>query len=361
MAKKTDEDQVEEIQEETEGNEIEEASKGASKVNKLPDVQQWCSTGCNVLDFAISNQFDGGVPIGRVVHVFGGGSTAKTVLLTSILGYAQRLGHVAHFDDVEHTLDTRFASIFGLNCEDEKLFKLYHSETLEQFFDDNLGSIVYSNPKKKRINDKPKIVGVDSVTALPTEVELGEEMREGSFSLTRAKQMSKGFRKWLFPLAESNTTLICIDQTRDSIGSMFGPKEVTSGGRALEFYSSVQIYLKHDSSIKNANNVITGIWIKAKIVKNKVGIPFRECRFKVSFDYGIDDIASSIYFLMFHQQGEKAAREKTSKLKLFDQEMTQRNWIKHIEDNSLEADLKKAVWEQWQTVHKTEQRKPRTF
>lgn len=349
-------------------NEIRDVSAEASNVIKLPPVKEWCSTGCTTLDLAISNTLPGGIPIGRVVHVFGGKSTTKTVLACTVLGYAQRSGKIAHFADIEHTLDPQFASIYGLDCNSES-FNLGNPESIEGMFDDYIGQIIYPNYKKKgaqekvkkKIDDRPKVIVIDSVSALPTRAELDNDMIGGTFGLTRPKMLSSGFRKWILPISSSNTTLFCIDQTRINVGQMFGDKEVVSGGKAMEFYSSVQIHLKHDSNVINSKNVITGIWVKAKIVKNKVAPPFRECRFKISFDYGLDDIASNIYFLALDQLGEKRAKGKIEKVKIFGEEHTQPQWIKIIETENREEDLKQEVWKVWKEMYKTEQRKPRVW
>lgn len=338
--------------------EVEDVSKECARTKNLPDVSEWCSTGCTLLDIAIANQYPGGIPVGRIIHTYGGTSTCKTVLAITASGYSQRAKRQTYYADVEHTLDPAFAEIYGLDCSNEKTFEMGHPVTLEELFDGYIHGIV--NPKKDRINTKPKIVVVDSITALPAEVETKDNMKDGTYGTMRAKQMSKGLRKYIFALAESNTTLFCVDQTRDNVGSMWGG-ETTSGGRALEFYASVQIYLKMDTKIKNSSERIIGNWIKFRIDKNKVGPPLREGRFGILYAYGLDDIASNLYFLSECQNGPQAAKNKTTMIKYLNQESKMSTGIKYVEENNLEKDLQKEVWGVWQEVYKTEKRKQRIW
>jgi len=322
-------------------------------VENLPDVTNYCSTGSTLMDVAIANRYPGGIPIGRTVHVYGGTSTCKSVLCATILGYAQRSGMLAFYADTEHTFDPAFATIYGLDSSKEDVFKLGHPENLEDLFDDWIFDILDLKDKRNRI------ACVDSLTALPSIAETKKDMKEGTYG-NRAKQINLGIRKYLQDMANTNTTLFYVDQTRDDIGSPY-PKETVSGGRALEFYSSVRIYLKNDTVIKNSSDKVIGMWVWFRIDKNKVGPPLREGRFRILFDYGLDNICSNLYFLSEEMFGEKEGQKLTAKLNLFDKEMTIKAWIPYIEENNLEKKLEELVWERWQVAYRTEDRKARIW
>jgi recombination protein RecA len=347
------------------GNTINESAQAANEVDTLPPVHEFSPTGCTTLDLAIANQLPGGIPLGRIVHVFGAGSTCKSVLGTTVLGYAQRTGRFAHMADCEHTLDPNFARIYGLNCDDDKTFKLTtkldsdpeKENSIEALFDTYLANIIFPKGRDKKMDMTPKIIVIDTISVLPSLVELAEEMDKASFAVTRAKQMSRGFRKYQFPISNSNTTLFCIDQTRDNVGAgpFGGAKEVTSGGRALEFHSSVQLHLHHDQNITNSKGVTTGIWVRGKVVKNKVAPPFRDFRFKITWEYGLDDISSNLYFLAEDQVGKDKAKNRTEKLKLFGEEHQIMNWVKMIEDENAEEALRQEVYKIWKKKYDSEE------
>jgi RecA/RadA recombinase len=206
---------------------------------------------------------------------------------------------------------------------------------------------------------------VDSLTSLPTEIEAKDDMADGTYGTSRAKQIGKGFRKYLSKFAKSNTSVFFIDQTRDNVGVTFGPKETVSGGRALEFYSTVRIYLKHAESVKNKRKQEIGIWVDFRIVKNKIASPFKKSSFRIIWDYGLDDIASNVEFLKLYQDEggdeDDSKNRKSPRVEFDDKKFYVGDLIKHIEENGLEEKLRKEVWRCWKEYHKTEDRKPRIW
>lgn len=336
-------------------SDIKKVSENCRKKN-LPPIRGWCSTGCTVLDLAITDDLPGGIPIGRIIQCYGGESTCKSVLATTILGYAQRNDMLAYYDDVEQTLDPKFAELYGLDCSDEKTFTLLHSTTIEEMFDENVKTVLFD----KKLKKTHKVYAIDSLTALPTEVELKADLKKGSFGMSRAKQISIALRKYNDPLANNNMTLFCIDQTRDNI-SGYGDREIPPGGKSLKFYASVRIYLKTDTKIVNKHDKIIGMWVKFVIKKNKVGIPFREGRFKIVFSYGLDDIATSLYFLSEVQNGIDNARKKLTMISFMNEEKKLATWVNHIERDNLEDKLVEEVHRVWKQLYKAEDRKPRCW
>jgi len=367
-------------------DEMQETAK-ACRVLGLPEVKDWCSTGCTVLDLAISNTFPGGIPIGRIVQVYGGASTAKSVLATTILGYALRSGKHAFYADVEHTLDPAFAAYYGLDCTHENFYYGYgwsdpkkvqeQPGTLEEFFDTYLGGIL------KLRTRKPKVIVVDSITALPAAFEISTEMTKQGFGAYRAKQISLGLRKYISLLAEKDVTLFVIDQTRDNVGAVYA-SEVTTGGRGMEFYSSVRLHLTHGCKVVNSKEKEIGVWVNFKIDKNKVAPPFRKGKFKILFDYGMDDIVSNLSYLALVSSGASPSYRLTATVTLdvckacgsllvpgtekcscggeveqVDKQI--QHWLALIEEQKREKELQAIVAEVWKNEYRAPNRKAREW
>ena len=250
------------------------------------NVHEWISSGCSMLDLAISNRPYGGFPVGRITEVTGLEASGKSLLAAHTLAETQKKGGLAVYIDTESATSSEFLTAIGVDLKKMLYVPL---ETVEEIFE-TIETIV----EGVRKSDKDRLVTivVDSIMGASTKIEMSMEYDKDGYATSKSIILSKAMRKVTNWIARERICLIFTNQLRTKLGVSFGDPWTTAGGKAIPFHSSVRLRLKNLGQIKakvNGVEQIVGNKTSVQVVKNRMGPPHRKINYEIYYDSGIDD------------------------------------------------------------------------
>jgi len=260
-------------------------------------VTDWVSTGSSLLDLAISNRKNGGLPSGRIVSLEGLESSGKSLICGHIIASTQKMGGYATLIDSENAVSTQFLKALGVSVKD--MVQLYTVEEIFSKIEETIGLVRKSNP------DKLMTIVVDSLTQASCETEMESGHGKDGYGTSKAIVIGKSLRKLTGLIARQRILLVVTNQLRMNLSAVkFGDKWIVPSGKAMAFAASVRVRLGNTGALKRSNRII-GNNCKAVVTKNRMGPPKRTALFEIHFDSGVQDLKSWLDFLKENGKARK--------------------------------------------------------
>ena len=247
------------------------------------NVSDWVSTGSTILDLAVSNRPNGGYPVGKIIEINGLEGSGKSLLAAHAIAETQKRGGVGVFIDTESAVDPSFFEAIGVDTKNMLYVPAQTTEYIFEAMENIIASIRGSG------NDRLVTIVVDSLAGASTKVEMDANYDKDGYATAKAIILSKAMRKITNLIAQQRILVILTNQLRQKLNAMaFADPWTTSGGKAVAFHSSIRIRLAAAGKLKNSDKDVIGIKIKAKVIKSRIGPPFRNAEIDMYFDSGID-------------------------------------------------------------------------
>ncbi len=344
----------------TRKNIVENIKASSKKKPKEITAKNCIPTGCTLLNLALTDRWDGGWPLGTMANIIGDSSSGKSFLALGMFPEMERKKFFDKYefiyDDVEAANNFDMQYLFGLDevsapSEDDNGDPL-NSEMIEDF-QDNLMTVIEEGIPFAYVLDSFDALGSEQEEIKTQEKRAarkkGKEAK-GTYGMEKAKLSGQILRQTVSSIEKTLSFLAIVSQTRDNIDPMSFAKKTRSGGKALKFYATHELWLANAGAIKKRERVI-GVWAKVKVSKNKITGKQREIKFPIYYDYGIDDITANIEFLLHEKHWTRP--QKTIDTKKFAGKMTMEKLIKHIEAKGLEEKLAMLVGEVWTDIEES--------
>jgi len=272
------------------------------------NVKEFISSGCDTLDFMMSNRKNGGYPVGRITELTGLEGTGKSLLAAHALASTQRKGGLSILIDTESAVSKQFMEAIGVNTDSLLYLQMDELESIFEAIEEIITKV------RDTSRDQLVTIVVDSVMGSTTKIEKESQWDKDGYATQKAIILSKAMRKITNRIAKERICLIFTNQLRINLGTSYGDPYTTSGGKAIPFHSSLRIRLKTKSKLKgkiHSKEEIVGVKAQATCFKNRIGPPHRVCDFNIFYDSGVDNDSSWLTSLTDYNIIKSAGSWKT--------------------------------------------------